>query len=400
MATNLTASNVLKAFAATNDEYLTRFGEVTRENFEAWVNGVLTIPTVRNSFCDYLINKIGRTYVNAMYAHNPLEFLRGEDLPFGSTIEDMFVEIARGSEFDPTGKGVDDRYLPDVKVLYYYKNFDFQYSVSVSDKELKLAFYREGQMQALIERIVNSLYQGARHDSFILLKQLMSEYNGWYAVKVPALDGTEANAKAVGQAISLHVMGSAFDNRAYNAAGVVNNIPDGEGILIMTVAANVALNFDYLANVFNLDKVELRKRTVIVDSIGDDSGAIAVWCDRRLFQNHYLYEGVETRRNEKGRFTNYFLNEEAIFAMGKWFTGIKFTTGATVTITYSDNQANASTWTRTVESGQPFSLPFNTFKVQGKKFAGWSLDAEGTTLLAELSEQTAAADTTIYAIFK
>lgn len=407
MASNITALQALEAYVQSNNEFVSRFGEVTQETFNQWANGVVTIPEVRNSFCQYLIDKIGRTYVNAMIAYNPLSFLRGEDLPFGSTIEDIWVELARGQQFDPEGKETLDRKLPDVKVLYYQVNTDLTYKVSVSDKELKLAFFREGQMGALIDRIVASLYEGARHDMLVLTKQLMAGYDGWYLVNVPAFDNTEATAKSVGKAIKSALLYSRFDNNAYNAAGVMNNIPEGEGLLIMTVAASIAIDFDYLANVFNLSKADLQARTVILDNINGMTDAVVLYCDRRFFQIHYLYESVESQRNTEGRFTNYTLCEEAIYAVAKYMTAIAFTTATTVEVKFNANGGEGTMPTRYAKAGKAFSLPFNSFVApEGKVFAGWG-DTAATAANAthgEITDVTIPAGTTAaqtyYAIWK
>lgn len=404
----LTALQALQAYVSDNDEFVSRFGQATQDNFTKWANGVIDNPEVQNSFLKYLINKIGRTYVNSMFANNPLAFLRGEDLPLGSTIEDLFVNITKAMAFDPEGKRTLDRFVPDVRVLYYTVNSDLEYVVSVSNKEIKLAFFRDGAMQTLIERIVNSLYQSARHDMFVLLKQLMAGYDGYFNVTVPAMDGTEANAKQVGAALKSAVKYAEFDNTAYNAFGVMNNIPSGEGLLLMTVAASVALDFDYLANVFNLSKAEITARTVIVDNFGGRSDILAIYCDKRIFQNHFVYEGVETQRNAQGRFTNYWLCEEAIYAMSKYMTAIAFTTSATVEVAFDANGGGSETMPRRYGiAGKKMSVPMSGFTPpEGKEFVGWGLaqtDAV-TSAVAPASDiqiaEDASSKITLYAIYQ
>lgn len=403
----ITALQALQAYVSDNDEFVGRFGQPIQENFERWANGVVEFPEVQNSFLSYLINKIGRTYVNSMFANNPLAFLRGEDLPLGSTIEDLFVNITKAMAFDPEGKQTLDRFVPDVRALYYVVNSDLEYVVSVSTKEIKLAFFRDGAMQTLIERITNSLYQSARHDMFVLLKQLMAGYDGYFHVPVPALDGSEAAAKQVGAALKSAIMYADFDNTQYNSVGVMNNVPTDEGLLIMSVAASVALDFDYLANVFNISRTELNRRTVIVDNFGGRSDILAVYCDRRLFQNHFVYEGVETQRNAQGRFTNYWLCEEAIYAMSKYMTAIAFTTSSVVEVKFSANGGKEAMPSRYVLKDSNMSLPINGFTApDGKEFAGWGLTAAvtPTNALQPITDIKIASDAsnpiTVYAIWK
>lgn len=382
----ITAMQALQAYANDNQEFVNRFGQVTRQTFDQWVNAVVTIPEVRNSFLSYLINKIGRTYVNSMIAKNPLAFLRGEDLPFGSTIEDMFVEITKGTQFDPTGADNANRKLPDVKVLYYYKNVDLIYKTSVSDKEIKLAFYREGQMSALIQRITAALYESHRHDFFVLVKEMFAKYDGFHYVKVPAFDGTKATAQEYGKILESVIQYASFDNKYANSAGVLNNVPENEGILLLTVAAKTSLDYDFLANVFNLTVAELKSRIVVVDNFGGLQNVDALYIDRRFAQIHYLDESMETFRNSEGRFTNYTLVEEAMFVCAKYFTAIAFTSAETATLTV--NGANGEKYERGIlASATSISTPFNTFTAPAAtpKFKGWGATASATTTTPEVS---------------
>ena len=397
-----TGFEVLQAFSTTSDEFKTRFDEVTQENFVEVANGVLNFPVIRNEFCSYLINKIGRTYVNAMIAKNPLAFLRGEELPFGATIEDMFVEIAKSTTFDPEGKQTLDRKVPDVKVLYYVKNVNLTYKTSISDKELKKAFFDAGQMNALLERITASLYQGARHDMFVMTKELIANFDGFTYIPISAFDDTEETAKANGKAIKGAVVYAGFDSRDYNASGVMNNIPEGDGILIMRADASISLDFDYLANVFNLSKADLSARTIIVDNFNERDDILAVYASRAWFQIHYLYEGVETQRNAEGRFTNYTLVEEAIYAASKFMPAIAFTTDAVINVTFNANGGTGKMNARTAIANQPMTLPFNSFTPPtGKTFVGWGT-ATSTSVgeaMKEISEYTPTAAATLYAIW-
>lgn len=395
-----------KAYVAqipADSELRTRFSEITLDNFEAFQNGIFEYKARRNDFLQWLINRIGRTYVNTMFANNPFEFLRGEELPFGDAIEDIWVDLVQARDFDPEGKALLERALPDVKALFYIKNTNLIYKVSISDKEIKKAFTSAGSMSALTQRILNSLYESAKHDRFLFFKQLIAGYSGWNYVTVPKLDGTETAAKNFGKTMSATVDSASFDNRTYNAVGVMNNVPDSEGMLIMTVNAKSDLTYDYLANVFNLDKAELKKRTIIVDNFLDMKNVEAVYVDKRIFQNHYLYEDTEAFRNVDGRFTTYSYVEEAIYAMSKFMTGIAFLNAdaATVTVTYNANGGTGTMSGATVPTGSKYSTKFSVFTPpKGKTFSGWSTTAAGTELLAEISDITVNADTTLYAIYK
>lgn len=403
----LTNLEILQAYVNDTNEFVNRFDAPTQANYNAWASAVVEIPEVRNSFCSYLVNKIGKTYVYNIISHNPLQFLVNDTLPFGATVEGIWVEMAKGKAFDNEGKETLDKKVPDVRVLYHYVNSDLVYKVSVSDKELRKAVFNEGGLATLVQAITNTLYQGMKHDIYLYLKQLLADYSGYFYVKVPKFDGTETTAKEVGKTIKASVLYADFDNVLFNGAGVINNVPSGNGLIIMTVAASVSLDFDYLANVFNLPKTELERRTVIVDNIAGFTDAICLYLDERIFKNYIVEESLETQRNAEGRFTNYTLVREALYSMCKYMTAIAFVTSDVIDVKFDANGGTGEMLTKTALNNRKFCLPINRFVAPAnKKFVGWSLTANGTgEIYKEMQDmiidvENGTTEITIYAIWQ
>ena len=81
MSSELTNLEILQAYVNDTNEFVNRFDAPTQANYNAWASAVVEIPEVRNSFCSYLVNKIGKTYVYNIISHNPLQFLINDTLP-------------------------------------------------------------------------------------------------------------------------------------------------------------------------------------------------------------------------------------------------------------------------------------------------------------------------------
>lgn len=401
----------------------------TDANFSEFAAGVLEYPQLTNLFVTTLINVIGRTYVDDMYVNNPLRFLRGEEMPYGGTIREIYTGLSHVKNYDADGKETLDKVIPDVEVLYHAKNYDLMFKTTINDKELRLAFDSVGGLSELTATILQRLYDTSELYAYMYTKRLLSDYKGFTVVPVPTLDGTDATAKQFGKTVKRVMMDMRFLSTKYNSLGVYDTTPEDRGLLLLTVDVSTSLDYDYLANVFNLTLAELKSRTIILDnidvSINEETGMYnnkiqAVYCDERFFQIHYLNQDVEAQRNAEGRFTNYTKSDSAIYSVSRFRNAVAFVDAATPTfnVVFVDQMdpmtgAPQQKVTRIGFNGgiytptpMIFSTPQATVsdpKLSRGKFKGWSLVPNPTPTdviypIGALIPNESGGDMTVYTI--
>lgn len=321
-----------------SSEYQNRIPQATRENILEVGNAIVNYEPARNEFCSALINKIGKTIVSSKMAKNKLAFFRGEDLGFGDTIEDIFVEMAKASPYNRNETNPFGITKPQVKVLYHRIDRELQYFVTIYDADLKRAFTSADGLDKLVSAIVNSLYSGKEHDDYVFTKQLFGSYKKYYEVNVSA-PTTDATCKALLKAIKKYSEDISFASKDFNGQGVETWTEKDEQILLMHKDAKVNCDIEYLAGIFNLSKAEMETRIVTVDDFGDLGDTYAILCDVNAPKIHKTLETMETIRNPKGRYTNYVLNSDGIYSISEFANMVVFKkkTDAKVTFTETNN---------------------------------------------------------------
>lgn len=370
-----------------------------------WGNGVLQIPALYNTFFGVLINRIGRTYVNRFIAHNPLEFLRGENLVYGNMIQDIYVDMIESFEkFDPNKEcNLCSAEKPPVEVLYYVKDFDDKYKVMVNRYTARTAFNRPGTMDDIFNAAIDQLYQAERHNYFRYIKFLLGNFTGYTNVSVPAIvsDDNGATAKANLLAMRTYVRKIRFDSRAYNNIGVMNNTRPEDIVIFATPETLSLIDVEYLAGVFNLNRVEVENRIVEIDDFGGLENTSFLIIDRRAIQVHYMDYFTDFFHNPDNQNDIYWLFSRGIIAMSKFHNALRFTSATIRTVSYNANGGTGAMPNMYIDNGKTFVAPKNTFTAPNNKiFAGWATTSGATTAQYQPGDTvTASADMTLYALW-
>jgi hypothetical protein len=297
--TNAEILNTIRANASS--EYQERVPEALGVGGN--VSNVFTqYPTMKNEFLNALTNKIARTLFYSKVFDNPLKALHKGMLPYGYSLEQIFVNMAESKGFwehwDVSGDEVKDligKKKPDIKLLYIERNFAYKYKTTISDQQLRTAFHDQNGLSRLVEQVVSSVYSKAYFDEFNDMKRVLTahaqaKYLGYDSstgnIEERALTNTvlpdgknasimvlgeyatyEAKGKAISKAIRTMAGKMAFPTDKFNSAGVKQWSERNQLIYITTPEEQAELDVEVLANAFNMDKADVNVRVIIVDEL-------------------------------------------------------------------------------------------------------------------------------------
>lgn len=301
-----------------------------------------TFKAVANEFMSALVNKICYQKVEKMNFSDPFKKFDGFPVSYGETIENVFVEPPVGYKFDPDAT---DPFAEDtnatVKTLYATINFDQQYHTIIQKDILKRAVLTEGGLMNLIDTIVSSVGTQLEIDTYeatIRMLNNQSLYKGGFTeLDVSAKTTDEDKYKAVALQIAQTVNDFALPSNDNNKLGVKNVCPKENALLIIKQDVLNHINFDYLAGVYNLSKVDLIKniipvrdfRTISVangttaSSVGTDLAFVVI--DSRGFDNHIALRDGGTIYNPKSRKLHQYTDLWKIIAYKYWFNAKAYT---------------------------------------------------------------------------
>lgn len=259
-------------------------------------------PTMKNEFLTALTNKIARTLFYSKVFDNPLKALHKGMLPYGYSLEQIFVNMAESKGFwehwDLSGDEVKDligKKKPDIKLLYIERNFAYKYKTTISDQQLRTAFHDQNGLSRLVEQVVSSVYSKAYFDEFNDMKRVLTahaqaKYLGYDSttgkITEKALTNTvlpggknasvmvlgeyatyEAKGKAISKAIRTMAGKMAFPTDKFNSAGVKQWSERNQLIYITTPEEQAELDVEVLANAFHMDKADVNVRVIVVDEL-------------------------------------------------------------------------------------------------------------------------------------
>lgn len=321
-------------------QYQTRIPKATRDNLAEYGNALKDYPVIMNKWVNVLVNKIGLTVIkNKMWNNKLAEFQRG-DLPVGSTVEEIFVDVVKAKTYseEPAGDNLADVFAvnkPDVKVRFHIVNSQLVYPISISKVNILQAFNNLPAFEDFLSKVFESVYASANLDEYIQTKQLIQFYmtndsiNRFYDVEVSAVTN-EATAKALATTIRAYSNKLEFMSAKYNYAGVTTHTPKEDQVLLLNTDTEAYMDVNVLAYAFNMEKADpasIVSKVVTLDDFGDDdSSTVAILVDRDWFMIYSQLYQMEEQNNALHLYFNRFLHIWKIYSTSEFANAVRFTT--------------------------------------------------------------------------
>lgn len=295
---------------------------------------------VKNKFLSALINKISATKIDRAYIVNPFKKYDSFDIPYGETIENIFVDIPMGYDYDDTkaGENLLKQARPSVEVNYATLNYEKQYKITVKDAQIRRAVRNEYGLQSLVSYLVESLGNASALDEYYAQIAVFSGNEGLFkggyqTITSKTADvGKDLTAKIVEEYNSL-----TLPTASKNAIGVINPSTKSDLILVIKQDLLNKINLDFLSGVFNLSKVDLIDKIIPVASFkvpvynvegqtteekGEDLAFAII--DTRGIDNHVALNSAGLFYNPEGLYTNHYRNLWKVYGFKKWYNAVAY----------------------------------------------------------------------------
>ena len=333
--------------SAASQEFKDRIGSVTAANIKSIGNTITSYPSAKNEFVSVLTNQVSKQLFFNKVWENPYKMFNRGQLPYGKSIESIFVDIVKGKDrtrqTNATNLASDllSRQTPNVKVEYHTENFQQQYPTTISDEELKGAFRNQNGLSEMTARILQAPLTGAEFDQFLMIKHALGNLK-CAEVKIGksaynALTNQQ-KANAITTAVKAYVKKLKFLSNNYNAQGVMTFSRPSDLYLFVPADISAFLDVEQLASAFNISKVELPTRVLDIDNFqkvntgGDassnpyveDTDALFYLIDKDAIQLYETLNESESFRNPQAKYTNIWFDRWGIIASCHFANAIKF----------------------------------------------------------------------------
>ena len=293
-----------------------------------------TYQAAKNTFLDALYNKVIYSEVTGNSFDNPFKKYDGYPVQYGDTVESIFVETPSGYKYDENNENPFKQQKPSVKALYSSINYDMQYKVTIKDAILRKACLNQYGFMGLIDYILMSLQEAMKLDEYFATIKMLNNVeifaDGFETISVKGMTD-EDKAKLVAKKIVNTTSLFSKPNKKNNKMKVMTNAKSDNILLVIKTELLNSINMDYLTGVFNLNKVDLIKNIIDVETfqveqydtttgavtlVGEDLDFMII--DTRGFENHVALQDGGMIYNPEGKYTNHYTNLWKILAF-KYF---------------------------------------------------------------------------------
>ena len=328
--TILSNSEVVKALGLP-DDILEKLAVAEGSSYEA----------ISNQFLSALVNKIVYQKVHKMRFTNPFKRFESYPVKFGDTVENLWIELPEGYTYDKDATDPFAVKVQSVKSLYASINYEMQYQITIYRKLLKRAVLNEYGLMDVIDYMISSV--GTKKDideyqaTVYMLNNANLYANGFETLTI-ANDATPLEKyKAITQKIIDVATDFALPCKDNNKLKVMNVTQHSDVVLVIKQEILNHINLDYLAGVFNLNKIDLVANIIPVRSfqvvkpgaveaqpsvVGDDIDFVLL--DANGFDIHDALQDSGSIYNPKGKYTNQFTDSWKIIAYKYFFNARAF----------------------------------------------------------------------------
>lgn len=394
--------NAIRNNATTNYQNYVPIATADPESVREIGTIIMDYPQLQNEFLSALVNRIGRVLITSKMYDNPWSMFKKGMLEFGETIEEIFVNIAKPFQFDPSvaESKVFKREIPDVRAAFHIMNYQKYYKSTIQNDQLRQAFLSWEGITDLISKIVDAMYTGANYDEFQTMKYMLAKHilNGHlYPITIPAVNAN--NMKDITSVIKGVSNNYEFMSSKYNIAGVQTFSKKEDQFLLIDSKFDASMDVEVLASAFNMEKAEFLGRRVLIDSFGsldiarlnelfandptyteiseDELMALdaipAVLVDRNWFMIFDNFYNFTEQYNGEGLYWNYWYHVWKTFSISPFANSALFIPG-TPTVT----SVTVSPATATVKVGQSISISATVVtEYFAPQSVNWSTNTEG-----------------------
>ena len=324
-----TAIDIVNAVIETSSTLKDNIPLATNATLQATGGAIMQYTPFMNEFINGLVNRILFQEAHNMTYDNPLRIFKGVDIPYGTDVQDSIANPAVATPYDSSAMSdVLSPASPDVKTVYYRRNRQDKYKVTVYDAVLAGAFTNADTFNNFVSMILNTLTSGDNIDEFRLMKGVVGQaINDGNINKTSLNAGTDHRAFAETLVTDLRAkyLQFQFPSTKYNcyqkmakAKGIENATPlttwTSPDRISVLVRADVAAYTDVevLAKAFNMSKADFLGRQVMVDSFGDTGDAaktLAIIADNTFLRTHdNRFQMAEAPYNAATLSRTYFLH--------------------------------------------------------------------------------------------
>lgn len=311
--------------------YASNVPTATKDNIALVGDAIHDFDPSYNEFSG-LLNKIALTMTVKRMFENKLARFKSGMLETASQVEEYFIRKLKAKAQNLEGTNPLGKRAPSIASTYYKENRSETYEVSVSFKQIRQAFRSRDGVEALMNEIVQELYNSSNIDEYLIMKQLIGQVSE-KATAYEVLDPQASKETAEAFVIALRKASNDFEEPTsnyhlykigngetpevmINDPEIITFTPKANQVLFINKDVEATIGVKVLSQAFNVEYANYPAPNVIVGDFGTVGTDIyAILADDRFLRVFDTFRELLTQVNAQGAYTNYFLHIDQILAL-------------------------------------------------------------------------------------
>lgn len=352
-----------------------------------------------NEFIDAYINRVGDQIIHNKEWENPLRVFKGAAMRYGSSIQESALKWIKAHTYNIEDSALEKISRPEAGVWYHTVNREDRYDITLEYPDLRQAFLDEYGLNRLIDAVLTVPRNSDNYDEYLCMMAQMSYYEknwGFFKHHVSGEPTDEATGKEFLKAVRAYASKLKFPTALYSPVSAECGIPvfanPEELVLFITADAMASVDVDTLAGIFNLDKADIKYRTVVVPDIPVPNAFALLTTDAFFVCEDFLYAN-ESFYNPSTYSTNYYLHHWEVVSCSPFVPAILFTTDAATDIPTLTQAVTDVTITAASQRLKPGETTQMSVKLVGTVTADeLGIDVEPNAVTWSVSAETATAN--------
>lgn len=311
-----------------NSTFAERLPEATVDNMGTILTSMDKYKEMYHEMTGEILQKIGLQIASDYDDfENPLAIFKKGDLPFGKTIEEIWMDLYPAKQYNQleSETTVLKREKPSIKTKYHVETRENFYKATLSIKELRQAFFSEnGIYDYVYSLFTKRLFQSDVLDEYLIMKEIVNmgvTEAVKPASKVQTIEIDYTDDVRFSSNLAKVLRSTASQLGFYNTSNIegVNNVTSkANQVIITTPEVEAMMDVDVLSQAFHMDKAKADGRMCIIDQF-DNADVLAVITSIDWMLQYDTYNNLEPEvYNPEGLYRNFYYHHHGVYSFSKF----------------------------------------------------------------------------------
>lgn len=222
---------------------------------------------IYNSFCTFLINRVGYSFTHQQMWENPLKEFFKQKLYYGNSVEENILGWIKGHSYDVDAEDQFKTYYPDGLQAFHSVNHKVVYPTSISREQMRRAVVNDEGLAQLVSAIMAQPLNSNEYDIYNEMLDLFKAMDDNYTLNRTTLTAAptdETGCKEFLQKLQQFAYDITVPSTEYSQTDIPVFAKPEELVLFVRSSVMAATNVQALAAAYNLEKVDIQYRLKVI----------------------------------------------------------------------------------------------------------------------------------------